>query len=226
MKRLTSRLVRVSPALVVAMLALLAALGGVSSAAQSSEPQASGSKASNQQERGPRGRRGPRGPRGPRGLRGLTGAPGAPGATGARGEKGDKGETGLEGPRGPEGPPGPTGPPGAPPATAYANVAANGTLLSDRGVEIAHLELGGVGGPLYQIGFNDDVRACAINITVIDTTQVNDFSLIPDGSAAAIFIIDNAFPNTVPGVESSIMLRTYSATGTVVQRPFQVTALC
>lgn len=244
MKTFVARLVRVSPALVIAMLALFVALGGVSTAARSSGPQASESTAAEAATQGARAKPGPRGPRGPRGLRGLTGAPGAPGAagapgapgaSGATGAKGDKGDTGLAGPQGlpgpagpqgeigPQGPPGPAGPP---PATAFARVAADGTLISDRGVEIARFEGQGVGGPLYQIGFNDDVRGCAINITVVDTAQVNLFALIPDGSAAAVFVSDNAFPNTVPGVSSSIMLRIRDAGGVAVQRPFQVTALC
>jgi hypothetical protein len=105
LKKWFARLVRVSPAMIVAMLALLVALGGVSTAAQIQSPQASDSTSAKAAQahpghRGPRGRRGPRGFRGRTGARGLqgpagptgaTGATGAPGAPGAKGDKGDPG---------------------------------------------------------------------------------------------------------------------------------------
>jgi hypothetical protein len=223
-KRFVTQLVRVSPALVVAMLALLVALGGVSTAAQISGPQASESTAAQaakqQARRGPRGKRGPRGRRGPRGLRGL---PGPEGEEGEEGDEGEKGDDGDEGPKGDKGDKGDTGPPAA---TAYARVAADGMLLSDRGVEIAQAEANTAGGPVYWVGFNEDVRACAINITVINPAQVSDFTQIPDGSAAAAFVTDDNFPNTVPNVHSAIVLRIRDAVGAVTQRPFQVTVLC
>jgi hypothetical protein len=85
LKKYLARLVRVSPAMVVAMLALLVALGGVSTAAQiQSKPQASAA-AKKKVLRGPRGKRGPRG------LRGL------PGPIGPKGDKGDKGDVGPAG---------------------------------------------------------------------------------------------------------------------------------
>jgi Collagen triple helix repeat (20 copies) len=99
-----ARLVRVSPAMIVAMLALLVALGGVSTAAQINSPQASDStaaKAAKQALRGPRGRRGPRGLRGPRGFTGAAGQPGAQGAQGPQGIQGIQGVQGIQGPPGP-----------------------------------------------------------------------------------------------------------------------------
>jgi hypothetical protein len=97
-KRLLARLVRTSPALVVAMIALLIALGGVSTAAQISTPQASEANQKSDALRGPRG---------PRGLRGRPGPRGPAGAQGAQGDQGPQGPQGLQGERGPEGPPNP-----------------------------------------------------------------------------------------------------------------------
>jgi hypothetical protein len=94
LKKVVARFVRVSPAMVVAMLALLVALGGVSTAAQIAKPQASEAKKKPKVLRGPRGKRGKRGPRGLRGAVGPAGAQGAQGAQGDKGDKGDKGDTG------------------------------------------------------------------------------------------------------------------------------------
>jgi hypothetical protein len=102
-KKLLARLVRTSPALVVAMIALLVALGGVSTAAQISTPQAS---EANQKAdavrgpRGPRGRRGAPGPRGPMGPAGAQGAQGPQGPQGPQGSQGEKGDPGIQGPPG------------------------------------------------------------------------------------------------------------------------------
>jgi hypothetical protein len=82
-RKLLARLMRISPAMVVAMLALAVALGGVSTAAQIATPQASEAK-----KKPKKVLRGPRGKRGPRGLRGLPGP---------KGDKGDKGDTGAAG---------------------------------------------------------------------------------------------------------------------------------
>lgn len=112
-KKCLARLVRVSPALVVAMLALLVALGGVSTAASiQTSPQASDSKQAVGANRGPRGRRGPRGvpgPRGPAGLAGPAGPAGAQGPAGSQGQKGDPGPAGTPGATGPQGLTGQTG---------------------------------------------------------------------------------------------------------------------
>jgi hypothetical protein len=85
-RKLLARIVRVSPAMVVALLALFVALGGVSTAAQIVRPQASEAK-----KKPKKVLRGPRGKRGPRGLRGLRGLPGP------KGDKGDKGDAGAAG---------------------------------------------------------------------------------------------------------------------------------
>jgi hypothetical protein len=118
MKRSIARLVRVSPAMVVAMLALLVALGGVSTAAQIQSPQATegntAAEAKQQARRGPRGPRGPRGFRGRRGPRGPRGPRGFRGRRGPRGAIGPIGPAGAQGPKGDKGDRGETGPPGAP----------------------------------------------------------------------------------------------------------------
>jgi hypothetical protein len=109
LKKLLARLVRVSPAMVVAMLALLVALGGVSTAANKisnpSSPQASDKKK----------KKVLRGPRGKRGLRGL------------------RGPVGPIGPIGPQGPVGPAGAPN-PNADKLNGYAANGLTRTARGV--------------------------------------------------------------------------------------------
>ncbi|MGZ8794730.1 MAG: collagen-like triple helix repeat-containing protein [Gaiellaceae bacterium] len=94
MKNLLARLVRVSPAMVVAMLALLVALGGVSTAASIATPQASEAKKKPKVLRGPRGLRGPAGP---------AGAQGIPGASGPKGDAGPAGSAGATGATGPPG---------------------------------------------------------------------------------------------------------------------------
>jgi Collagen triple helix repeat (20 copies) len=87
LKKYLARLVRVSPAMVVAMLALLVALGGVSTAAQITKPEASAAKKKPKKVL--------RGPRGRRGLRGL------PGPVGPQGPAGPQGAQGVQGPAGP-----------------------------------------------------------------------------------------------------------------------------
>jgi hypothetical protein len=103
LKKLLARLVRQSPAMIVAMLALFVALTGTAVATTSAL--ITGKQIANSSITGadvknksltPRDFRGS--VRGPRGLRGLTGAAGAPGAAGAKGDKGDKGDTGPPGP--------------------------------------------------------------------------------------------------------------------------------
>jgi hypothetical protein len=116
LKKLLARLVRQSPAMIVAMLALFVALTGTAVAttsalitgAQIKNSSITGADVKNRSLR-PIDFRGS--VRGPRGLRGLPGAPGAPGAQGAKGDKGDKGDTGEAGS-----------------AVAYAYVAADGTV--------------------------------------------------------------------------------------------------
>ena len=97
MKQLLARLVRVSPALVVAMLALLVALGGVSTAAQIQSPQASEAKSA-QQHVGKRGEARPARPT----WSSRTGGPagGGTGPAGVQGPAGAPGQTGAQGPAG------------------------------------------------------------------------------------------------------------------------------
>ena len=110
MKTGLGHLVRISPAMVVAMLALLVALGGVSTAAQiGSRPQAHDATAAREAPRprgprGPRGKPGPRGLRGPAGLQGDSGIQGAQGPQGTQGAQGERGERGIPGAQGPPGP--------------------------------------------------------------------------------------------------------------------------
>jgi hypothetical protein len=97
LKKLLARLVRQSPAMIVALLALFVAMGGTAIAASSAL--VTGKQIANSSITGadvknksltPKDFKGS--VRGPRGLRGLTGATGATGAKGDKGDKGDKGE--------------------------------------------------------------------------------------------------------------------------------------
>jgi hypothetical protein len=99
LRKVLLRLLRQSPAMVVAMLALFVALTGTAVATTSAL--ITGNQIRNSSITGldvknksltPRDFRGS--VRGPRGLRGLTGATGA---TGPKGDKGDKGDTGASG---------------------------------------------------------------------------------------------------------------------------------
>jgi hypothetical protein len=116
LKKLLVRLVRQSPAMIVAMLALFVALTGTAVAtssaligsAQIKNNSITGLDVKNRSLRPIDFRGSVRGPRGLRGLTGATGAPGAAGAAGAAGAKGDTGEAGT--------------------AVAYALVTAAGTV--------------------------------------------------------------------------------------------------
>jgi hypothetical protein len=112
LKKLLARLVRQSPAMIVAMLALFVALTGTAVATTSAlitgkqikNSSITGADVKNKSLTARDFRGSVRGPRGLRGLTGATGAPGAKGdkgdagATGAQGTKGDKGDTGDRGP--------------------------------------------------------------------------------------------------------------------------------
>jgi hypothetical protein len=99
-------------------------------------------------------------------------------------------------------------------------VAANGTLIRDRGVEAVEPD---AGAAVYRIGFTDDVRDCAIAITVVDSTVLALPSSLQDGTAAGAFI---APPVSIPNADSAIMVRTRDEAGALAQRPFEVTVLC
>jgi hypothetical protein len=136
------------------------------------------------------------------------------------------GPTGPTGPTGLRGPKGDKGDQGDPPTTAFAIVNADGDLLAGRGVVVSKLFDPVAGGPAYAVGFADDVHQCAVDISVVDTSEVNDFQAIPPGSGAAIFVPDNADPNTEPGVDSAIFLRVTREDGVVVKSPFEVSVIC
>jgi hypothetical protein len=102
LRKVLVRLLRQSPAMVVAMLALFVALTGTAVATTSAL--ITGNQIKNSSITGadvknksltPRDFRGS--VRGPRGLRGLTGATGTAGGAGAKGDKGDKGDPGPQG---------------------------------------------------------------------------------------------------------------------------------
>lgn len=106
MKKLLARLVRQSPAVIVAMLALFVALTGTAVATTSAV--ITGKQIKNNSITGadvrnksltPKDFRGS--VRGPRGLRGLAGPTGATGAQGAQGAQGPQGGQGPQGPPGP-----------------------------------------------------------------------------------------------------------------------------
>jgi Collagen triple helix repeat (20 copies) len=117
MRRLTARLVHVSPAFAVAMVALFVALSGAAVATTSG--MISGFEIENNSITGAdvknrslkpqdfsgslRGQRGEAGPAGPVGPAGPAGATGAQGPKGDRGEKGDTGAAGTPGSPGPKG---------------------------------------------------------------------------------------------------------------------------
>lgn len=135
MKHVLARFVRVSPAMVVAMLALLVALGGTATAAgvlitgkQVKDGSLTGLDVKDKSLRakdfegsvrgglgpqGPAGPPGPRGETGPQGTVGPGGPSGGPGPTGAPGPPGSAGAAGATGPPGPAGSTGPAGPAGA-----------------------------------------------------------------------------------------------------------------
>jgi hypothetical protein len=145
----------------------------------------------------------------PTGPAGATGPKGDTGPRGLKGEKGDKGD------------------PGEPPATAFALVAGDGSLIADRGVETSSLETNAQGGPVYSLGFADDLKRCAIDVTVVDTAQATLYSQVPPaGTGSAVFLADHVVPVAFDNVDSGIMVRIYDAAGTAVQSPFQVAVMC
>jgi hypothetical protein len=151
LKKALVRLVRQSPAMIVAMLALFVALTGTAVATTSAL--ITGNQIKNSSITGldvknksltPRDFRGS--VRGPRGLRGLPGATGATGATGAKGDKGDKGDAGV-------------------PATRLWAVvtnpigASNSTLI--RGAGVVSLSE----STYVEVVFNQDVSNCAFMVS-------------------------------------------------------------
>jgi hypothetical protein len=147
-RKYLARLVRVSPAMVVAMLALLVALGGVSTAAQiQSKPEASAAKKKPKVLRGPRGKRGPRGLRGPIGP---VGPQGPAGAAGAKGDKGDKGDPGTS-------------------ATALWAVVRGSDGATIRGSHVVSSARSSAG--LYEVIFDRNVRQCAYIANLSDPSS-------------------------------------------------------
>lgn len=141
------------------------------------------------------------------------------------GPKGDTGAKGDPGPRGEPGPKGDRGDTGPSPVTAFGLVRADGSLVAGRGVTHSSVTTNAAGGPKYSIGFAQDLKACAIGVSVVDTAQSTLYSAIPTGNATAVWVPDHGFPVYLPGVKSGIMVRVWDG-GTGVQRPFQLTAMC
>jgi hypothetical protein len=147
LKKLLARLVRQSPAMIVAMLALFVALTGTAVATTSAL--ITGRQIANGSITGldvknrsltPRDFRGS--VRGPRGLRGLPGAAGVAGAAGAKGDKGDKGDT------------------GEPATRLWAAIAggASPTIAKNSGAATAVDRTVGVGQ--YRVTWNRDISTC------------------------------------------------------------------
>ncbi len=137
MKKLLARLVRQSPAMIVAMLALFVALTGTAVATTSAlitgkqiaNSSITGADVKNKSLTGQdiKGQL-----RGPRGLRGAAGAAGAQGAAGTQGVQGVKGDTGDSGS-----------------AVAYAKVLANGTVDETQSKNIADANVVKIGTGSY-----------------------------------------------------------------------------
>ncbi|MBS1846581.1 MAG: collagen-like protein [Actinobacteria bacterium] len=158
----------------------------------------------------------------------YSSTPGERGPQGERGKTGKVGATGAQGERGPSGPTGPKGEPGASPTTAFAIIAADGSVVAQRGVPIVHLETNAAGGPVYEIGFTPDVHHCAIQISVVDSTESGIYATIPDAYAGAQFVYPYDYPAAEPGIGSGMTVRIWPGTGTHegVTRPFEISAIC
>ena len=169
MKKVLARL-RVSPAMVVAMLALFVALTGTTVAASSAlitgrqiqNGSITGADVKNRSLT-PRDFRGS--VRGPRGLRGLPGATGAAGAAGAKGDKGDKGD------------------PGEPATRLWALVNHTGALVAGSGATTA-VRLG-VGR--FRVTFDRTVNTCVSTGSQTDVTG----GAVPSGASTRIVSTDN-----------------------------------
>ncbi|MBS1892263.1 MAG: hypothetical protein JST59_13285 [Actinobacteria bacterium] len=209
-----------TPAFVVAFVALMVALGSGAMAAglidgKTLKPDSVGPgklepKLRERVYSNTPGERGPQGERGPAGERGQTGGPGPQGERGLTGETGPRGEVGPS------------------PTTAFAIVAADGSVVAQRGVPIVHLETNAVGGPVYEIGFTPDVHHCAIQISAVDSTESGIFATIPDAYAGAQFVYPYDYPAAEPGIGSGMNVRIWPGTGTHegVTRPFEISAIC
>jgi hypothetical protein len=171
-------------------------------------------------QRGPQGIQGLQGIQGAKGDTGPQGIQGPKGDTGAQGLQGVPGATGLKGDKGDKGDPGPAA------ATAFAVVAADGTLQAGRGIVLVRLDSNTAVGPIYSVAFTANVNGCAIVVTVGTRGKSAFYADTPTGMASFQFIADDAFPAVEPGVGSAIMVSTRNATGAGAQRPFQLIALC
>jgi hypothetical protein len=214
LKQLLARLVRTSPALVVAMIALLVALGGVSTAAQIQSPQATdgaSAEAGKQQvRRGPRGRRGLRGrpgPRGPVGPAGAQGAQGPQGPQGPQGERGPQGEQGVQGIPGVQGAQGPQGIPGT--ARAYAQINADGSIDANRSFRAVHVRKFATGG--YCVHFDANVDPSKHVAVVSLRFTVGFISALPNGCSTGS-------PPVGPGYQ----VHTYNAASAVTDQAFLI----
>ena len=139
-----------------------------------------------------------------------------------------QGAQGPQGPQGAQGPPGERGAKGKagpPPTTAFGLVRADGALVAGKGITHGSLETNAVGGPVYSIGFAQDLKACAIGLSVVNTSQSLAYESIPRGSPAARWLVDYANPVDGVAVKSAIMVRVWDG-GAGVERPFQVTVMC
>lgn len=130
--------------------ALVAALGLHDAAAKGQHEHQRARAENHRRKKGRRGAQGPAGspggtgPAGPIGNTGPVGSTGAPGATGATGETGPAGNPGV----------------------LWARVAANGTIVGQKGVT----SVAAAGSGTYVVTFSIDVSTCALTVAPIDNT--------------------------------------------------------
>ena len=103
-------------------------------------------------------------------------------------------------------------------------------MVAQRGVPFVELISNAAGGPVYVLGFGDDVTRCAIQTSVVDSAGSGVFATIPDAYTGAQFTLPYDYPNNLPGIKSSLMVRIWSGSGAGahegINRPFEVSAIC
>lgn len=90
------------------------------------------------------------------------------------------------------------------------------------------LESNAAGGDVYAVAFTPDVHHCAIQISVVDSTESGIYDTIPDAYAGGQFMHPYDWPAAEPGIGSAMDVRIWPGTGAHegVQRPFEISAIC
>jgi hypothetical protein len=214
---------RPSPAMVVALIALFVTLGGVGYAAVTLPRNSVGAA---QLKKGavtpPKVAKKTialfRGQRGPRGAAGDRGPQGAQGPQGPVGAQGPSGAAGPAGPSGSAGPAGPTGPAGAPATTLFAAVFADGALEPTQASGVVSAARLAPGTGVYEVIFNQNVRACAYTATIGDP---NPGGAAGNGSENGEISITGRNGNV-----NGVLVETYASSGAAGDRPFYVVVFC